>query len=172
MRHGWVITIMFGDSRVKRHQSFLSHKIILSFYRCSWLYEWPHSHSYSAGCNQPSQVDHTLRHQLEKCIYIPPITFTCEYIEYYNDIRNRNAREPKPAPPLVRGAWNSLTKRNSLFTICAPPPPPPPSLFTICAPPPPPTPTPHPMVINYTASYLTDTNSYIVAFHHTNLYIR
>ena len=152
MRHGWVITIMFGDSRVKRHQSFLSHKIILSFYRCSWLYEWPHSHSYSAGCNQPSQVDHTLRHQLEKCIYIPPIT--CEYIEYYNDIRNRNARESKPAPPLVRAAWNSLTKRNSLFTICVPP-------------------SPHsPMVINCTASYLTDTNSYIVAFHHTNLYIR
>ena len=80
---------MFGDSHVKRYQSFLSRKIVSPFYRCSCLYQWPHGRSYSAGCNRPSQVDDTLRRRLEKRIYTPPSTRKC--IEYHNYIRIRNA---------------------------------------------------------------------------------
>ena len=132
---------MFGYSRVKRHQVFLSRKIVSSFYRCSCLYQWPHGRSYSAGCNQPSQVDDTLRRRLEKRIYIPPSTREC--IEYYNDIRNRNAPRAQTSAGLsLRRVMHSL--RNVANRQES-----------------------QPSLTNKKKSYilLTDTNSCIVAFH-------
>ena len=112
---------MFGDSPVKRHQSFSSHKIVLSSNRCSSLYQWPHARSYNAGSDQPSQADDTLRRRLGKSIYISPSTR--DYIEYYNIIRNRNAPGAQTsAAPNLRSveqsnkAWNSIC----LSTICPP----------------------------------------------------
>ena len=107
---------MFGCSRVKRHQSFLSPKIVSSFYRCSCLYQWPHGRSYSAGCNQPSQVDDTLRRRLEKRIYTPPSTREC--IEYYNDIRNRDAPRAQTSAGLsLRSVMQSNTTWKSVHHL-------------------------------------------------------
>ena len=104
---------MFGYSRVKRYQSFVSRKIVSSFYRCSCLYQWPHGRSYSAGCNQPSQVDDTLRRRLHKRIYTPP--FTRKRIEYYNDIRNWNAPRAQTSAGLsLRSVMQSNTTWKSV----------------------------------------------------------
>ena len=107
---------MFGYSRVKRHQSFLSRKIVSSFYRCSCLYQWPHGRSYNAGCNQPPQVDDALRRRLEKRIYTPPSTREC--IEYYNDIRNRNAPRAQTSAGLsLRSVMQSNTTWKSVHHL-------------------------------------------------------